>query len=78
METRVIELEVDVRSIKICIEDELRFDIGIVAENHLNLNRKLNEVIELKTERDRTDIRILSLETDVKALKEKVNRVVIA
>ena len=45
--TRLDNIESDVKEIKVIIENEVTTGIQLVAEGHLDLNRKLNEAIHI-------------------------------
>ena len=60
------EVQEDVSDIKLVIENEIRRDISIIAEGHLDLSRKLDEAIKGNQERETFMIRLNALETYVK------------
>ena len=62
----------DVSGIKLRIENELSRNIRIIAEGHLDLNRKLDEALKNSNERELFMIRLNYLEGDMKRIKEKV------
>ena len=65
------ELREDVTDIKLVIENELRRNISIVAEGHLDLMRKLDESIKVQQEQEKLMVRVNVLETYVKELKKE-------
>ena len=64
-------LECRVTSIGLALENEIRPNICIIAENHVELNRKLNGVLDYDCERETALIRLNMLETKVRELQEK-------
>ncbi len=65
------KLQKDVTGIKLVIENELRKNISIVAEGHLDLSRKLDEAIKGNQERETFMIRFNTLETYVKEMRKE-------
>ena len=63
------DLERKVTDIQLTIENEIRPNIRIIAENHLDLSRKLEKALELESERAMTLIRVTRLESDMKRVK---------
>lgn len=60
LNTRVGRVEKDVKDIKLTIENEIRRDISIIAENPLSLNAKLDHALLVSEEnrRDLFDLRL--------------------
>lgn len=59
-------------AIRLILENEIRPQIRIVAENHLNLDRKLDEIkLELKRY-ELLPLRTTLLEKDVRELKQRL------
>lgn len=65
-------LQRDVVGIKVTLENEVKTGINIIGEGHIDLNRKLDQVLESKEERELMKLRILSLESEVRRIKEKL------
>ena len=63
------DLERKVTDLQLTIENEIRPNIRIIAENHLDLSRKLEKALELESERAMTMIRVTRLESDMKRVK---------
>ncbi len=68
-------LERRVAGIELTLENEIRHNISIIAENHVELNKKLNEVLRHDCERETALIRLNMLETRVRELREKDNAI---
>ena len=69
------ELKRDVKDIQMTLENETNRNIRIIAEGHLDLNRKLDEALRVENEKEILLIRVNSLETEVKKLKERIERI---
>lgn len=72
VETNIIEFGREQKYIKLILENEIKKNISMIAEGHMNLDRKLNQFREELTDRHLLDIRVAVLEGDVSVLKEKV------
>lgn len=59
-------------SIRLILENELRRDIRIIAEGHLNLDKKLNKVLETVQLNTTLSIRVKSLERDMYTVKKRL------
>lgn len=69
------ELKQAVRDIQMTLENETNRNIRIIAEGHLDLSRKLDEALRIENEKEVLLIRVNSLETEVKKLKERIERI---
>lgn len=61
-----------IRSVQLTLENVVNPNISIVAENHLDLSRKLSEAIKVENEKEMFVLRVNRLEDDVRILKHKV------
>lgn len=59
-------------AIRLVLENEIRRDIRIIAEGHLNLNKKLNEILETVQLNETLNIRVRSLEKDMYTVKKRL------
>lgn len=66
-------IEQKTTKIDLTIENELRINIQRVAEGHLDLSRSLHEAMKPNNEVEMLGIKVRMLETDVRALKEKIS-----
>jgi len=57
------------------MENESGRNIKIVAEGHLDLNRKLNEALKNDEEKEMLLLRVNILENDMRLIKEKLERI---
>lgn len=64
--------ENDLRSIKLMLENEIRPSIHIIAEGHLDLNRKMNELVKIHADDEMLRLRVTALENDVREIKEHI------
>lgn len=61
----------DIRDLQLTLENVTNRNISIIAENHIELNRKLNEALKRKEEDERLYMRMNIAENDIRRLKEK-------
>ena len=61
----------DIRDLRLTLENVTNRNISIIAENHLELNRKLNEALKRKEEEEKLYMRMNIAENDIRRLKEK-------
>lgn len=59
-------------AIRMILENEIRPQIRIVAENHINLEHKLKEVLENVKTNELLELRVGYLEKEVLQIKEKI------
>lgn len=72
MNSKMEDMSRDITGIKVTLENEVRTGINIIGEGHLDLNRKLDQALENKEERELMKLRILSLENEIRRIKEKL------
>ena len=72
VENNIIEFERQQKYIQLILENDIKKNISLVAEGHMNLDRKLNQFREDLTDRHLLDLRVAVLEGDVSVLKEKM------
>ncbi|SFC94654.1 hypothetical protein [Butyrivibrio sp. YAB3001] len=72
VENRLTNLENDVSGIKLQIENEIIPNIQRVAEGHLDLDRKLREVIKTNADYEVLTLRVNSLEAKVARIEQKI------
>lgn len=75
IETGLQDVKADVREIKFTQENETNAQIKIIAEGHLNLERKFNAALTLDAEKEMLQLRILNLENRVRKLEEKLENI---
>ncbi len=67
----VVKLQTDVSEIHLILENDVRKRIDIIAEGHLNLNRKLDDALRVEGEKEMTILRVTKLENEVRGLKAR-------
>ena len=75
VEDKARKLEGHVQGIRLTLENETNKNINIIAEGHLNLSRKLDEVLKVENEKEVLLIRINRLENGYRTLKEQVEAI---
>ena len=73
LEKKVDHLDLDVRDIKLSIDNEINPKINIIAEGHLDLNRKLDQYIShvLKVEGEFEQLNLRMIHQDSELIKVK-------
>ena len=69
------ELKREVRSIQLTLENETNRNIRIIAEGHLDLNRKLDQALKVDSEKEMLLLRVNTLENEVRKLKARVEQI---
>jgi len=69
------EIKSEVKDIQMTLENEVSKNIRIVAEGHINLDRKLDEALKVEKEKELLLIRVTSLENEVRRLKTRIERI---
>ncbi len=72
LDQRVEKIDKRVKSVELSMENELTRNIKIIAEGHLNLNRKLDEALKVENEKELLLIRVNILENEVRLIKDKI------
>lgn len=72
LETKVASLETKVTSLEITLENETNKNIRIIAEGHLDLNRKLDDAISNNADTEILKLRVTKLEHDLNKIKSKL------
>lgn len=75
MESNIKDLQTNVKAIQVSLESETNRNIKLIAEGHLDLTRKLNEVLRVNAEQEMLPIRMNTLENEVRKLKERVEAI---
>lgn len=57
------------------LENETNRNIKIIAEDHLDLSRKLDDALKVDTEKEMLLIRVNRLENEVRRLKERISEI---
>lgn len=75
LEGRFDKLELDVRDMKLTLENETNKNIMRVAEGHLDLSRKLDEALKVENEKEMIAIRVNILENELRRVKERLDSI---
>ncbi len=62
----------DITEIRLTLENEIRTNIRLIAEGHLDLSRQLHDALHTSNEFENMKVRVNSLEADMKRVKQKV------
>lgn len=65
-------MEKKISAIKMTQENEVLKGIYIIGEGHLDLNRKLNQILETREDRELMKLRIQYLEGEVRRIKDRL------
>ena len=65
----------EIKSIQLTLENETNRNIKLIAEGHLDLNRKLNDALKVESEKELLLIRVNTLENELRQLKERINQI---
>lgn len=69
---KVQVLDGNVKGLQLTLENETNRNIRIIAEGHLDLNRKLDAALQAGSEKELMHLRVNILENDMRKVKEKV------
>ncbi len=72
LDSKVGVLETDMKRMQLTLENEVDRNIKLIAEGHLDLNRKLTEALKYKEEHELLQVRMNLAEADIKRLKDAV------
>lgn len=79
LESKVDRIDLDVRDIKVSIENEIKPQISVIAEAHSILNRKLDDyirhVLNVEDEREQLKLKMIYLENELARVKERLNAI---
>ncbi len=68
---RFESIERNMDTMRFILENEIRDNIRLVAEGHLDLYRKMEEVLKTSNEKEIMFMRLKYLESEVRAIKDK-------
>lgn len=79
LNARMIEvqdsLSAKLTEVQLTLENEINKKLSIIAEGQLDLTRKLDDALKIKNEKEMLMLRIISLENDVKRLKNQIEHI---
>jgi len=69
------DLKRKVASIEMTLETETNRNINIIAEAHTELNRKLDEALNVENEKELLLIRVNHMENEIRKIKERLEEI---
>ena len=75
MKNDIKNLDKRVTSLEVHHENITDKNIRIIAEGHLDLNRKLDDALKVENEKELLIIRVRILEEEIKKIKERLNQI---
>ena len=69
------EMDIKIRDIQLTLENETNRNIKLIAEGHMDLNRKLDEALKIDNEKEVLIMRVNTLENELRRLKERIDRI---
>jgi len=72
LKSDVSSLKDRVTSLEMTLENETNRNIRVIAEGHMDLVRKLDEALAVKSEREMMKLRMNVLENDMRVVKNKI------
>ena len=72
---KIHEVEKEVKSIQLTLENETNRNIKLIAEGHLDLVRKLDDAVKVSEQKELLLIRVSTLENEVRLIKERIERI---
>lgn len=67
-------LKEQVTEVQLTLENDTNEKISIIAEGHIDLSRNLHKALEISTEQEMLFLRVTSLETEVRRLKDRAEK----
>ena len=68
-------LQSSLRSLEVTLENETNKGIKIIAEGHLDLNRKLDEALKIENEKETMKLHINYLESEMIKVKARLDKI---
>ena len=68
-------LEKKITDIQLTLENETNKNIQIIAEGHLDLSRKLDEALNVDSEKEMLLLRVNRLENELRRVKERISEI---
>ena len=69
------EMDLKIRDLQLTLENETNRNIKLIAEGHMDLNRKLDEALKIDNEKEILIMRVNTLENELRRLKERIDRI---
>ncbi len=75
VKSEIAETKSDVKDIKMTLENVTNKNIKIIAEGHLDLNKKLDNALKIENEKELLLIRLTILENEVARIKARLEEI---
>ena len=72
MQDKIDKNTTEINHLRCFIEEEIRPQMRIIADGHLALVEKYNEIEKVKQSRELMEIRLLTLEAEIRQLKQAI------
>lgn len=69
------KINAKITDIQLTLENETNRNIQIIADEHLDLSRKLDEALKVENEKEMLLIRVNRLENEIRRLKERIDEI---
>lgn len=69
------KLENKVTEVRMTLENETNKEIRSIAEGHLDLSRKLDDVLKVENQKEMLLLRVTNLENEVRRLKQRIEKI---
>lgn len=69
------KMKADIKEIQLTLENETNRNIKIIAEGHLDLSRKLDEVLKIDSEKEMLKLRVNRLESELVKVKARLEEI---
>ena len=64
-----------VTEVQMTLENETNKEIRSIAEGHLDLSRKLDDVLKVENQKEMLLLRVTNLENEVRRLKQRIEEI---
>lgn len=73
--TDMQDMKLQIKDLQLTLENETNKNIKLIAEGHLDLNRKLDEALKVDNEKEMLLIRVNSMENEIRRLKQRIEQI---
>ena len=64
-----------VTEVQMTLENETNKELRSIAEGHLDLSRKLDDVLKVENQKEMLLLRVTNLENEVRRLKQRIEKI---
>lgn len=68
-------MDAKIKDLQLTLENETNRNIKIIAEGHLDLSRKLDEVLKTNSEKEMLLLRVNVLENEIRKIKDRIAQI---